>query len=167
EGGAYTRSVRDDSIERYLNSNTSSMQDMLSVATRNENANSNLLSSAANDSGPNAQRLADLLTFSWDDDGEAVSGYTDWIADYNASDDPHDVTMADTAAANLFDVTTSRSITLDNGHTFVESMMKDAGDPDSRHSIGEENPAITRSLGQIANSRSEEHTSELQSRFDL
>src|SRR5699024_5820365 len=80
EGGAYTRSVRDDSIERYLNSNTSSMQDMLSVATRNENANSNLLSSAANDSGPNAQRLADLLTFSWDDDGEAVSGYTDWIA---------------------------------------------------------------------------------------
>lgn len=152
EGGAYTRSVRDDSIERYLNSNTSSMQDMLSVATRNENANSNLLSSAANDSGPNAQRLADLLTFSWDDDGEAVSGYTDWIADYNASDDPHDVTMADTAAANLFDVTTSRSITLDNGHTFVESMMKDAGDPDSRHSIGEENPAITRSLGQIANS---------------
>src|SRR5699024_4343010 len=87
----------------------------------------------------------------WDDDGAAVSGYTDWIADYNASDDPHDVKMADTAAANLFDVTTSRSITLDDGHTFVQTMMLDATrDPDAQLSFGEQNPEVAQSLSKVA-----------------
>lgn len=57
------------------------MQHMVDVATRNEQANTWFLHDAAENNGEAAQHLADLYTFDWEDNGDAVSGYTDWIHD--------------------------------------------------------------------------------------
>src|SRR5699024_10357814 len=79
--GSLTKSVNGDSIDRVMGEHIPAMQHMVDVATRNEQANTWFLHDAAENNGEAAQHLADLYTFDWDDNGDAVSGYTDWIHD--------------------------------------------------------------------------------------
>ncbi|OLT25388.1 hypothetical protein BJF83_22960 [Nocardiopsis sp. CNR-923] len=51
--------------------------------------------------------LEELYTFDWGDDGRQVRGITDWIDDYQASDDPEQNRMASDAFLALVDTVTS------------------------------------------------------------
>src|SRR5690625_5034159 len=129
------------------------MQHMVDVATRNEQANTWFLHDAAENNGEAAQHLADLYTFDWDDNGDAVSGYTDWIhdaLDRQNEGDPDTADrweMAQRASVDVIDAVTDTGN--DEGRPNVFRQLMGGAQEDAK-SFGMINPQIADSLGDVA-----------------
>ena len=84
------------------------MSRLLGFSTANEDANHTLLTNASEPNGRDAEQiLTDLYTFDWNDDGRAVSGLTDWIANGETSADPQEPDRSREALVGLMDIVSS------------------------------------------------------------
>src|SRR5699024_1079447 len=150
--GSLTKSVNDDSIDRVMGEHIPAMQHMVDVATRNEQANTWFLHDAAENNGEAAQHLADLYTFDWEDNGDAVSGYTDWIHDAldprneGEPDTADRWEMAQRASVDVIDAVTDTGNDGEGPNVFRQLM---GGGQEDAKSFGIINPQIADSLGDV------------------
>ena len=84
------------------------MSRLLDFSTANEDANHTLLTDGSEPNGRDSEQiLTDLYTFDWNDDGRAVAGLTDWIEDFQNSDDPDKVDQGSEAFLALVETITT------------------------------------------------------------
>ena len=99
--------------------------------------------------------LETFYTHDWDDDGSAVSGITDWIVDYQQSNDEERSSLGDRTFLELVDLVTSDEIQEKlntTGHKVEDPVLKnDDGDPVVWEdvSFGHLNPEIAGSFADI------------------
>jgi hypothetical protein len=137
------------------------LEQVVDVAARNVDANEQLLANAgANPDSAEAEQLRALYTFQWSDDGESVSQYTDWIANYGAldpSEHPSEVRQATVASAGFIDFVTDTGNAKEGVPNTFKLLMQGAT-PDEMYSqndplsFGEVNPHLAETFGLVASS---------------
>ncbi|MFC9087179.1 TPR repeat region-containing protein [Nocardiopsis dassonvillei] len=112
-------------------------EDIIDVASRNNEANYIILTgedlegnsyefNELNEDMDPARVLEVFYTFDWEDDGETVSSITDWIDDYQESEDPGKSQMGSDAFLSLFDTVTSpemQEILNKTGHSIEDEEL--------------------------------------------
>ncbi|MFY0405703.1 hypothetical protein [Solicola sp. PLA-1-18] len=169
-GSVNEHAVKEDDMTDWISDQSRTdwqdrLQGVVSIASRNEDANATMLHDAARDgSGEGygddgstradvgaAADLRELYLFDWPDQGKAVAQYTDWIP--AAMGDPGTQQMGLQASGDLIEFATETGTKDAGSNTFgslMQGVPRDYVGEDESSSVGGANPFVARSFAGVA-----------------